>query len=304
MSLEDTERTQHIAPEAVQAILAGPGHGSASLIVISGWEIGREVSLAEEETILGRSPLLRTSIALPSVSRQHCRFIRAQAETGDTYEVQDMGSLNGTLVNNVRVESAKLQHGDKIQVGDVLFKFLLQDPIDAQFYREIHRLIHHDQHTGLLTLDSFKRYLEQEIRSAKGDTHFTLSMTDLDGLKKVNDTLGGHLAGSMVVKDMGRIIRETLRKHDVGGIYGGDEAILLYRGACLEEAQAIAERIRITIEEREFTFSGRQFGVSISQGLAEWPRHGRTMEAIIHAADSALYAAKAAGRNCIKTADG
>jgi diguanylate cyclase (GGDEF)-like protein len=124
-------------------------------------------------------------------------------------------------------------------------------------------------------------------------------MTDLDGLKKVNDTYG-HLAGRMVVREMGGMLRRLLRENDVPALYGGDETIIIFPETPIDEATRVAEEIRLAFESRTFEFRGKTFNLSISQGLAEWPRHGQTGEEIISAADSALYAAKAAGRNCVR----
>ncbi|MCP4639122.1 MAG: GGDEF domain-containing protein, partial [bacterium] len=234
-----------------------------------------------------------------SVSRQHAKIQHRIDESGDYYEVVDLGSVNGIRVNNLSVESARLRDGDRIQLGDVVFKFTVQDDVETQFHREVHRRIHYDQLTGLLTLTSFYQHLEAEMRQSTEDAVFTLAMTDLDGLKRVNDTYG-HLAGAMVVEQMGVMIRGVLRPEDRGGLYGGDETILLFPRTHLAEAREVAERLRATIESRVFEHRGAQFGVTISQGLAEWPRDGDSLQEIVAAADKALYAAKDAGRNCVR----
>jgi diguanylate cyclase (GGDEF)-like protein len=302
-NLNDTQRTQAISREQVEAMVQRSQDSSASLVVVAGWEIGREFALGEEELVLGRSPDLPTAIQHPSVSRRHCTVNQIQEDEKARFQLTDLGSLNGILVNNEHAKEVTLRHGDRIQIGDVVLKYLEQDPTDRAFFRDVHRLIHHDQTTGLLTLESFKRYLEGEISGASESAQFCLSMTDLDGLKKVNDT-HGHLAGAMSIREMGRMIREALRDQDIGGLYGGDEAIILYRGAGLEEAGKIAESLRLAIEGCVLDHHGETFSVTISQGIAEWPRHGSSATALIAAADRALYAAKAAGRNCTRTADG
>jgi diguanylate cyclase (GGDEF)-like protein len=119
----------------------------------------------------------------------------------------------------------------------------------------------------------------------------------------VNDT-HGHLAGRRLVQEMGVILREVLRPGDLAGLYGGDEALVVYRGTRLAEALEVAEHLRATVEARQVRQGDAVFSVTISQGLAEWPRHGREPEALVAAADRALYAAKAAGRNCVRSADG
>ena len=273
----------------------------ASLVVVSGWEIGKQIDLMTQEHVIGRSLLAGTRINSPSVSREHAKIARVREGGDENYVVTDLNSSNGTHVNGDAVTSARLKNGDKIQMGDVVFKFVLEDAVDVRFYQDIHQLIHYDQLTGLLKMDAFKRELDAEIHKARHGGRFTLAMTDLDGLKRVNDTYG-HLAGRMVVREMGAMIRQELRPQDRAGLYGGDESIMFYPGASLDEAMQVAERIRQTIQGRAFELQGNTFQVTISQGLSEWPKHGKTMEQLIASADKALYDAKSVGRNCIRCA--
>ncbi|MBN2308935.1 MAG: GGDEF domain-containing protein, partial [Candidatus Hydrogenedentes bacterium] len=300
----DPDGTQSVDESEVRALTAGcGGRERASLITLAGWEIGREIELESAELVLGRSLSLPVPIGSSSVSRQHAKIVCEDENGGRAFKIVDLESLNGTKVNTAIVKSARLQNGDKIQLGDVLFKFVLQDPLDTRFHQEVHRRIHYDQLTGLLTLDTFLEYLRMAIERAEHDTSagpgaegpFTLAMTDLDGLKRVNDTYG-HLQGRRVVREMGAMIRQALRSKDWAGLYGGDEAILLFNGADVQEAMEVAERLRGLIRERLFECDRGTFGVTISQGLAEWPTHGTSAEQLIAAADGALYAAKAAGR--------
>jgi diguanylate cyclase (GGDEF)-like protein len=276
----------------------------ASLIVLAGWELGREVWLEGDESIFGRSESLgNTCIPRPSVSREHARISRIYnaAENCDEFQVIDLKSRNGSFVNGVPITASRLSNGDKLQLGEVLFKFILQDEADVRFHQDVHRLIHYNQLTGLLTLDAFREHLEAEMFCSGTISPFCLAMTDLDGLKRVNDTYG-HLAGQMVVREMGVLLRANIRPADKAGLYGGDEAILMFPNTRLAEAQDILEGIRRAVEQSTFELNGDTFAVTISQGVAEWPMHGKSPEALIASADHALYEAKAAGRNCVRVA--
>ena len=285
-----------------RAGVGATGHRRACLIVLVGEEIGREIELPGGRIVLGRSAECGVRINSQSISRRHAEIQCPVGKAEAYHRIDDLGSTNGTLVNGAPAGGTALRDGDKLQLGDVLLKFVVQDTIDEQFHKSIHRLIHYDQLTGLMTMDSFRRLLDDAIRDTKPNQPFTLAMTDLDGLKKVNDT-HGHLAGRMVVREMGAMIRNALRATDRAGLYGGDEAIMFYPGTNLHEARSVAETLRQAIENRVFEHEGARFSVTISQGLAEWPRHGASAEAIIAAADRALYAAKAGGRNCIRTTE-
>ena len=255
------------------------------------------LELSGEETVIGRSDAADIMIPEPQISRRHARVLHVRLGDRDFYEVSDLGSSNGTFVNQTAVKTANLVDGDTLQIGPVLLKFVVRSEAEGAFYAEIHRLIHHDQLTGLLSMDSFLRRVRPELERS---TVLTLAMTDLDGLKLVNDTYG-HLAGRMVVREMGVMFRSALRPSDFAGLYGGDEAVVAFPGTAIDEAVLLAEKLRLTVAERRFEHAGNEFSLTISQGLAQLPDHGRTVEDLIAAADAALYAAKASGRNCVRT---
>jgi diguanylate cyclase (GGDEF)-like protein len=282
----------------IQPAAATGARTIARLIVLSGWEIGRVVELTPGKTIIGRSEEADVMIPEPLISRRHARVLHLRVDGNDLYEVSDLGSSNGTFVNHSSVQHSSLVDGDTLQIGPVLFKFVVRDETEGAFYRDVHRLIHYDQLTGLLTMDSFLRRVRPELLRT---TVLTLAMTDLDGLKRVNDTFG-HLAGRMVVREMGVMFRSVLRTCDVAGLYGGDEAIIAFPETDLGDAALLAEQLRTTVAEHRFEHDGNEFSVTISQGLAQCPEHGKTAEELIRAADGALYAAKAAGRNCVRSA--
>ena len=298
---EDVGATLRTVP-AVQAP-PGPKSYRIALVCLDGWEIGREVELTAEQHIFGRSPTADTVLDSKLVSREHAKIVRSEEYGGAHFVLTDLNSSNGTLVNNVPVSSTALHNGDKIQMGDILFKFLIQDEAEARFHRDVHRLIHYHNRTGLLTNEAFLRHFAAEIQKAGPGQTISIAMTGMDGLKKVNDHYG-HIAGSAVLSDMGELIRRSLRTKDCAGMYGGDQAILLFPGTPLDAAFALAEDLRRTFEAHVFKHKAQRFSVTISVGLAEWPRHGSTVEEIIGKAEEACNAAKAQGRNCTCVAEG
>jgi diguanylate cyclase (GGDEF)-like protein len=309
MTPEPSNDTEDINPQPDMTIIAenvvrdeAAVSCRASLIVLAGPDIGRTIELDPLPHTVGRSPVSDSVVGAGSVSRQHARLEQVDEAGEKRYRIVDLASSNGTWVNNVRVTESPLRNGDRVTLGDVLLKFVLQDEVESRFQRELQRRLNYDQLTGLLTMESFRARLATAIQLGSPGAYFTLAMTDLDGLKKVNDSYG-HLAGRMIIREMGLMMRQTLREQDLGGLYGGDEAILLFPNTRMEEAADVCEGLRTKIHTREFEHLGNSFGVSISQGLAEWPRHGNTAEELIAAADRALYAAKARGRNCVVDAD-
>ena len=306
MKEEDTTNNRNLPDDRTfviadgDAIPAAPSR-KASLVVLAGWEIGREVELSGPQHVLGRANTADTRINSQSVSREHARIVRVRGEGEEQFMLIDLKSSNGTRVNNQLIESVNLANGDKIQMGDVLFRFVVGDETDQRFYHNIHRLIHYDQLTGLMEMDSFRSNLESEMQRSRPDGILSVAMTDLDGLKRVNDTYG-HLAGRMVVREMGTMMRASLRPQDLPALYGGDEAVVLMPDTHIEQAAEVAEVLRRCVESHVFQYHDQKFQVSISQGLSEWPKHGTTVEQIIASADHALYTAKADGRNCVRLA--
>jgi len=303
---EDTTNNKNLPDDRTMVLADGDAKlpaapRKASLVVLAGWEIGREVELTGPQHVLGRAGTADTRINSQSVSREHARIVRVREGAEEQFMLIDLKSSNGTRVNNELVESVNLANGDKIQMGEVLFRFVVGDETDARFYHNVHRLIHYDQLTGLMEMDSFRSNLEAEMQRSRPDGVLCIAMTDLDGLKRVNDTYG-HLAGRMVVREMGSMMRAALRPQDLPALYGGDEAIILMPNTRVEEAAEVAEGLRLCVESHVFDYHDHKFQVTISQGLSEWPKHGATVEQIISSADHALYTAKADGRNCVRLA--
>jgi diguanylate cyclase (GGDEF)-like protein len=122
-------------------------------------------------------------------------------------------------------------------------------------------------------------------------------MCDLDRFKSVNDTYG-HQAGDAVLKQFAKILRNEVREIDRAGRFGGEEFMLLLPGTVLDAAVTFAERVRKQIEAHTFTFDHHTIQRTASIGVSAWP-HPRVKDcdALVKAADDALYVAKETGRN-------
>ena len=163
---------------------------------------------------------------------------------------------------------------------------------------ELERLSASDSLTGLSNRRILTQRLSEELlRSQRQNHSFTVVMLDVDHFKKYNDA-HGHPAGDEVLKRVANILRTSTRAGDCTARYGGEEFAVLLSGKGAEEATQLAERIRERVAEEEFT-AGR---ITISAGIAEFPDHGHTAEAVISSADEALYEAKREGRNRVACA--
>ncbi len=160
---------------------------------------------------------------------------------------------------------------------------------------EVRRLSITDDLTGLYNHRHFFKTLESELaRLKRQKTSLSLLMFDLDNFKRYND-LYGHLEGDRVLKTIGEIVRHSIRNNvDTGYRYGGDEFAVLLIGASMDQALAIAERIRSSIEQAEFK------DITVSIGLSEY-RDPFDLEGFVKSADDAMYVAKHLGGNQIHT---
>jgi diguanylate cyclase (GGDEF)-like protein len=126
-------------------------------------------------------------------------------------------------------------------------------------------------------------------------------MMDLDFFKSVNDT-HGHLMGSHVLAEVGKLIIDSVRRRDVAGRYGGEEFIAYLSEVDPNDALQAAERVRKAIATHPFTLDDKTVRVTISIGVAHYPVHGNDSKELIGAADKALYDAKNRGRNRVMLA--
>lgn len=167
---------------------------------------------------------------------------------------------------------------------------------------ESRQLAYMDDLTQLYNQRYLHIILEQEIQRAQR-THapFSILFMDVDHFKKVNDSYG-HVTGSQILIEIGRVIKRCVRQTDFGFRYGGDEYLVMLTGADAKHAQGVAERIRKTVEMTDFEFDGALIKVTISIGVASYPEHASTKSKIIEMADEAMYQGKHKGRNLVRIA--
>jgi len=156
-----------------------------------------------------------------------------------------------------------------------------------------------DPLTGCYTRGYLLARMEEEIfRGRRDGSVFSLIMADLDHFKRVNDT-HGHLVGDHVLREFGTVLRAGFRRHDVVARYGGEEFAVLMPGTEQAAALAAAERVRKAWLAFPLVVpgTGEKLRVSFSAGVVQADRNVPDLDAALQAADRALYAAKAAGRD-------
>lgn len=168
---------------------------------------------------------------------------------------------------------------------------------------EAERLSLTDDLTKLHNARFLRQYLTSEVKRARryGSTVAALFL-DLDDFKEINDR-HGHLVGSHLLMEMATVILTGVRDTDVVARYGGDEFVVILPETNTEMAQRVAERVREKIAAHTFTGGRRlRLRVTASFGISCFPQHAQSPQQLVATADAAMYAAKAARKNCVRFA--
>src|SRR5262249_47381493 len=210
----------------------------------------------------------------------------------------DLGSTNGTFVNNQRKQDGVLRDGDYLRIGNCIYRFLTGGNIEAEYHEEIYRLTVLDGLTQVHNRRYLSEFLDREMaRAQRHNRSVALVLFDIDHFKSVNDRLG-HLAGDMALRELCARVKAVVRQDELLARYGGEEFAVVLPEADSSAARAIAERIREVTEKHPFVFNETPYVVTVSLGVAvSSPSEKITPSELISRADANLYKAKLAGRN-------
>jgi diguanylate cyclase (GGDEF)-like protein len=167
-----------------------------------------------------------------------------------------------------------------------------------RLFQETQRLAITDDLTGLHNIRYFYHVLESEIaRTERYKTPFSIVLFDIDNFKELNDTFG-HQAGDEVLRSVAQVMEASSRAPDTVARYGGEEFIAVLPNAGREEAFSLAQRIKDAVELARF-LGEHEVRVTVSGGVACFPKDGDDAKSLLYAADMAMYEAKAAGKGKI-----
>jgi diguanylate cyclase (GGDEF)-like protein len=281
---------------AISRLADRPPRNEACLVVIYGDELGKKHNLNASSLLIGRSSKCDIQIDQESTSRNHSKIVN----TGKSILIRDLGSTNGTYVNDEPIEEHVLRDGDFIKIGRTIFKFLTGGNIENAYHEEIYRLTTVDGLTQISNKRHFLETLDREIaRGQRYQRPLSLVMFDLDHFKNINDTYG-HLAGDYVLKYLASAVKGRIRREDVFARYGGEEFAIVLPEITVATALTFAEKVRQLVEQHEFRFEKTRIEVTISVGVAGTELQDIDAETLIKRADEQLYAAKSAGRNQVR----
>ncbi len=290
--MSDSARNKTVVT-VISRISERPVGKEACLVVIYGLDLGKKYNLDKPSLIIGRSSKADIQIDQESVSRNHCKIIN----TGKTIMLRDLGSTNGTYVNDELIDEYVLRDGDLIKIGRSIFKFLSGNNIENAYHEEIYRLTTVDGLTQVYNKRYFLETLEREMgRAQRYRRDLSLIIFDIDHFKKINDTYG-HLAGDHVLKHLALVIKSRIRREDILSRYGGEEFAIILPEIDSDNAVQFAEKIRKLIEKAVFKFEETEIPVTISIGVATYRGEHSDVNEFIKVADDKLYEAKMQGRN-------
>ncbi|HTB22254.1 MAG TPA: diguanylate cyclase [bacterium] len=206
------------------------------------------------------------------------------------------------IVHQERMQAALGRHvGMKAAAMDLLENVERALKVEADSaspsYWQLEQMAYRDQLTGLRNFRFFSTRIVEEVQRAKRYRHqLSLLMLDIDHFKKFNDT-HGHQAGNHALQHLARVVGDTVRDTDSVARYGGEEFAFILPETSKRLAFELAERVRANVESSPVVLQGHHHKITVSLGLATIPRDAFSWQALVEAADQALYQSKQSGRN-------
>jgi diguanylate cyclase (GGDEF)-like protein len=284
--LDGTGRILEFNPAAVRmlGLARTPKFGTPAVDILAGWSReGRDAVRAVYEE-------RRSTIASPTGAYLGIERSRLAGSTAE--QVRDLFILHD-ITHQVEAEQALHRAYEDLRAR-------MEEIEDLQ--GELREQATRDPLTGLHNRRHLAEQLERELGRAERDRYpVSLVMFDVDHFKEVNDTYG-HGAGDEMLRAIAAELLEGTRRCDITCRYGGDEFVVVLPNAKAQSAQARAERWRLRMHEVMAGIGDDRVDTTISLGVATFPEHGATIDALVAAADRAVYASKAGGRDRVSVA--
>jgi two-component system, cell cycle response regulator len=230
-----------------------------------------------------------------SVENDHSLEIMKMLNPSLIVPLMSKGVLNGIIILGERINIKSFNESEKEYLMDIASLAGI-----AIHNASLYEMATTDMMTRLKIHHYFQTLLIEEIdRAHRLSRPLSLIMADLDHFKILNDT-HGHQAGDMVLINVAKIIKESIRQMDVASRYGGEEFAIILPGTEIHEALIVAERIRQNIEKSIIVYDNRNLQATISIGVTQYEPDVDTFKNIlIERADKALYISKRNGRNLV-----
>jgi two-component system, cell cycle response regulator len=278
--------------------LVRPERACIVLLELEGAQPGAVFSVHGPSAVIGRKGNADVPLGDATVSWEHARLT---VESDGVY-IEDLASQNGTFINDRRIrERTRLVDGDYVRLGDgsTVVKFSMMAEFEKRALRTLFELTLRDPLTRLYNRRYFDDRLLSEFAFAQRQhSELALLLIDIDHFKHFNDTCG-HQVGDAVLKLVASSIQRMMRPEDVLSRYGGEEFVVIARGTSLRNIHILGERLCHQIQSLVLGLPDPGLGVTVSVGAScVGPGEIKSSaEALLKAADQALFEAKASGRN-------
>jgi diguanylate cyclase (GGDEF)-like protein len=294
----DSEVKTRITP--LSEVAQPEGSGDDCLVIIyspDARNFGKRQVMGNETLRVGRERGNQIVLPSDSVSRRHCRIDKRKS----SWFIKDLGSTNGTYVNDELVEEYQLRRGDQIKVGDTIFKYLSGQDVEAQYHETIYRMTIMDGLTNVHNKRYLLETLERELpRALRHQRPLALCMFDLDHFKQVNDQLG-HQVGDEVLKAFAAMLVSQTPHGSVARM-GGEEFLVVLPGLDRLAGREEADRLRREVTAACAPALPDEWAQTASVGVAVYPSNGAFPDGLVREADRALYEAKGGGRDAVAMA--
>lgn len=271
----------------------------------SGWLVQiHPLDLEQNRIPVGRYPLTigrsnQCDIVLnhPSISRRHAKISLEPAG----HRIEDMGSTNRIRINEQYQTVHSLRTGDRIQLGDRIFRYLTDDDVENQYHRLVYSMMTRDSLTSVFNKRYLMECLNRElIRCRKFKRPLSVILMDVDHFKTINDHYG-HITGDDVLIEMAHRVNSVLDEDMIFARFGGEEFAIVGSEIDFEAAFQLAERCRHAIASLPLETETQSVPMTVSVGLASAvPRKNDKPKRWLIQADQCLYLAKHQGRNQVQ----
>lgn len=267
---------------------------SPAFILLQGEETLGKLYVIDNNDVIGRSSVSKIRLNDTLVSREHARIRVTQDKK---VFVHDLDSKNGTFINGKKLPKSLLKSGDRVKVGNTVFKFTYYDSEEKSIQDRLFTSAVEDSLTKIYNRRFFIENLAREFSfSKRHGMVLAIVIFDIDHFKKINDTYG-HAAGDYVLKELASIINKSTREEDLFARIGGEEFAILLKNTKEDIVYTLCERLRKSVQNTPFKFK-QEIRVTVSVGCTMFTgKEYKNYQAFMDVADKNLYTAKERGRN-------